>query len=261
MSEPAIHDLLERLASGQADGAWTEFLHQFSPLIMQVVRRYETDQERASDCYLYACGALSDDAFQRLRRFQPDGSARFATWLSAVVSNLCIDWTRKQRGRPRLSLAIAGLPELEQLVYRHMFVRGLSRDECLNALQTRFPELTGQRLSEINSRLFALLTPQQRWQLSTRRAATHPLRYNVPTDDDEPAVDVEDPGPTPDEIAGSDQARASLRAALARLPPQLRYQHDLTLSEVARLMRLGNPVGAHRQIQAALKALTKLMNT
>jgi len=52
-----------------------------------------------------------------------------------------------------------------------------------------------------------------------------------------------------------------LRQALARLTPhqrlliKLRYQQDLSLKEVARLTRLGDPFRARRHIQAALDQL------
>ena len=57
----------------------------------------------------------------------------------AVTANLCIDWRRKRRGRFRPIRAVAQLPELEQLVYRYMYVRGMRRAECLRALEARFP--------------------------------------------------------------------------------------------------------------------------
>ena len=50
-------------------------------------------------------------------------------------------------------------------------------------------------------------------------------------------------------------------AALAKLPPRprlllrLRYQQELTLEEVARLVGLPDPYRTHREIQAAVEAL------
>ena len=52
---------------------------------------------------------------------------------------------------------------------------------------------------------------------------------------------------------------------MARLEPrqrlllQLRYQQDLTLTEVAQLIGLSDPFKAKRQIDAALAALTLAM--
>ena len=268
MIDEPIGGLLTRLSAERADSAWAEFLERFSPLIMHVVRRYETDPGRATDCFIHVCGELSNNAFRRLLRFRPDGTARFQTWLSAVVSNLCVDWRRQQHGRYRPIQSVAQLPELDQLVYRYIYVRGMPREECLHALRARFPDLTEQRLSEINGRLFALLTPRQRWQLSTRAAEPLPLDDPpFPDKDMAAAFQLEEQGPGPDELAQTDQERSMLETAMARLLPQqrlllrLRYQQDLTLEEIARLTGLPDPFRANRQIQAALEALAEIVKS
>jgi RNA polymerase sigma factor (sigma-70 family) len=183
----------------------------------------------------------------------------------AVVANLCVDWQRKQRGRFRPVRAVARLPELDQLVYRYIYVRGMARLDCLRALQASYPDLTEQQLSVVNARLFALLTPQQRWQLGTRMAATGPQGEGWMLALEEGAFEIEEPGPGPDEIAQIDQDRARLQSAMAQLPSQqrlllrLRFEQNLTLAEVARLTRLSDPFRAKRQIQTALAALADLM--
>ena len=266
MSQGSIEDLLARLSTGRIDSAWREFLERYSSVIMHVVRRYESDHGQVTDCYLHACSELSNDGFRRLLRYRPGGAAKFQTWLSAVVANLCVDWGRKQRGRFRPVKAIASLPDLEQLVYRHIYVRGLSREECLHSLQARYPALTGPQLADINSRIFSLLTPQQRWQLSVRSADMMSLDQSSPSEPDEIPWQAEDPGPGPDQLSEAEQQLRLLESTMAKLPPRqrlilrLRYQQNLTLEEVARLMRLPDPFRANRQIQAALTALAELMD-
>jgi RNA polymerase sigma factor (sigma-70 family) len=265
MTEDSIQDLLERLSAGQVDAAWREFLERYSPLMLHLARQYESDRERAMDCFVYVSGALSDDGFRRLLKYRPDGPAKFPTWLSAVVANLCIDWRRQQRGRFRPAQAITGLPALDQLVYRYMYVRGMTRDDTLRALQARFPEVAIQQVSEISARIFSSLTSRQRWQLSVRMAGPVSLSEPAFSDPDEPACQPEEPGPGPDLLAQSDQDRRRLDAALSRLPPQqslllrLRFQQDLTLAEVARLTGLPDLNRTYRQVQAAIDALTELM--
>jgi RNA polymerase sigma factor (sigma-70 family) len=264
MGDGSVRDLLERLDSDGAGAAWTEFLRQYSAVIMQMVRRFESDHGRTTDCFLYVCEQLSNDGFRRLRRFRADGPARFRTWLSAVVANLCVDWRRAQSGRFRPVRAIADLPKLDQLVYRCIYVRGMPRDECLYTLQTQFPDLTDRQLSEINARLFALLGYRQRWQLSVRRTDPLPIE-DASADQGETAFQPVEPGPGPEDLSAHEQQRERLAAALARLSPQqrlllrLRYEQGLTLEEVARLTRIPDPFRAHRQIQAALKSLGDLM--
>lgn len=264
-SEGPIGDLLEQLASARAGIAWTEFLREFSPLIMRVSQQFAGDAERAGECFLYACEQLSDNGFRRLLSYRRDGPARFQTWLTSVVANLCIDWQRRQRGRYRPLIAIAALPEFDQFIYRFIYVRGMTRDQCLRALEDRFPGITAEKIGEANARLFSLLAPRQRWLLSARVRGSISLDEAMSPDSDQPALQPEDPGPGPDALAQVDQEQSMLEAAMARLAPQqrlllrLRYQQDLTLEEVARLVGLPDPYRANREIQAALAALARLV--
>ncbi len=267
MSEDTVSELLAQLSSGRVDAAWSEFLARFSSSIMRVVRCHEDDHERATECFIHVCAALSDDGFRRLRSFRPDGPARFQTWLQAVVSNLCVDWSRKQRGRSRPPSHVARLSELEQRVHRCIYVRGMSRAQCLQELQPRFPELTERQVAEINGRLFAMLTPQQRWRLSVRVPASIPNLRGADPDDDESAWQLVEPGPGPHELVADHEEQRSVREALAKLPAdqrlllRLRYEQDLTLAEVARLTRQPDPFSANRRIHAALDALAGLLPT
>lgn len=266
MSDETVTELLERLSSGSAGDAWSEFLARYSPLIIHVIRRHDTDHDRATECFRYVCGALGDDGFHRLLSFRADGPARFKTWLMAVVSNLCVDWRRKQSGRIRPARSVMHLPDLDQQVYHCIYVQRMSRAQCLQELMPRFSELTDAKVSEINARLFALLTPQQRWQLSARTSARRPVVRGVTPEGDDPAWQVAEPGPGPEDLIEESQERRQLEDALARLPARqrlllrLRYEQDLTLSEVARLTKQPDPFRANREIQAALKALAELMS-
>ncbi|MCJ7452095.1 MAG: sigma-70 family RNA polymerase sigma factor [Steroidobacteraceae bacterium] len=265
MSDDTVTHLIEQLSSVRVDAAWGKFLARYSPLIMHVIRRHDADDDRASECFIHVCGALSDDGFRRLRSFRPDGPARFKTWLVAVVSNLCVDWRRKEQGRVRPLRCVSRLPELDQQIYRCIYLRGMSRVQCVEALAPQFPDLTEATVSEINARLFALLTPQQRWQLSVRRPALKPVVPGTGPEDDDPAWQIATPGPGPDDLAAELQEQWQLQDALARLPAEqrlllrLRYEQNLTLAEVARLTGQSDPFRANRQIQTALDSLADLM--
>jgi DNA-directed RNA polymerase specialized sigma24 family protein len=74
------------------------------------------------------------------------------TWLSAVISNLCVDWRRKQQGRIRPVRSVWHLPDLDQQVYHCIYEKRMSRAQCLQALQPRFPELTDAMVSKVNAR-------------------------------------------------------------------------------------------------------------
>jgi len=265
MSDETVTDLLERLFSGRVDSAWSEFLARYSPLILHVIRRHEADHDRAAECFIHVCGALSDAGFRRLRSYRPDGPARFSTWLMAVVANLCVDRRRKEQGRVRPFLSISRLPELDQQVFRSVYIRGMSRLQCLEMLAPRFPGLTAARIGEINARLFKLLTPQQRWQLGTRDALLNPAVLGAASEDGDLSTQVATPGPGPDEAAAESQEVERLQQAMSRLPAEqrlllrLRYEQGLTLAEVARLTGQPDPFRTNRRIQSALDALAALM--
>lgn len=266
MGDDTITELIERLSSSAAGPAWTEFLDRYSSLIRHVVRRHQDDYEQVTECFDYVCGALSDDRFHRLRSFRPDGPARFSTWLTAVVSNLCLDWRRAQRGRDRPFRAVSRLPPLDQEVYHHVFVRGMSRAECLESLAPQFPGLTREAVAQISARLFSLLTPHQRWQLGARARPANRSIAGVAPQDDDPVSQPASPEPGPDELVGEMQERQQVQEALRMLPPdqrlllRLRYEQGLTLAEVARLTRQPDPFRANRKIQAALDALAELVD-
>ena len=266
MSDEGVKELLERLSPGRVDSAWSEFLARYSPLILHVIRRHDAGDGPATECFNHVCAALSDNGFRRLRSFRPDGPACFKTWLMAVVSNLCVDWHRQQQGRIRPTPCVLHLPELDQQVYQCIYVRRMSRAQCLQELMPRFPELTDATVSEINARLFALLTPQQRWRLSVRTRALQHANRRSSTEADDLTERVMEPGPGPDDLTAELQEQRQLRDALARLPAEqrlllrLRYEQSLTLAEVARLTNQPDPFRANRQIQSALKALAERMS-
>lgn len=266
MADETVTELLEQLSAAGVDAAWTEFLARYASLIKRVICRHELDDERAVECYDYVCGALSDDGFRRLLSFREEGPARFRTWLLAVVSNLAVDWRRKNRGRARPPQCVVRLPDLDRQVYHYIYERRVSRARCLEILEPRFPGLTPVAVSEINARLFTLLTPQQRWHLSAKPQACQALTCNaVPDDDDDPTLQVAADEPGPEALVAETQDRRRLQQALARLPAdqrlllRLRYEQGLTLAEVARLTGQRDPFRANRRILAAIEALAGAM--
>ena len=257
MTVTRIEGILRCLTSEKADSGWLEFLVCYSAMLRNVVRQYESDEGRVQDCFEFVCAKLSDNEFRRLIAFKPDGPAKFRTWLTAVAANLCIDWRRSVYGRFYAPNGIHDLPPLDQFVFDCFYRQGITRQECLHVLKTRFPKITNRQLGEANARIHAALTSRQRWQLGARKKET------VSIDDPRVRVAAEDKGP--EVLAQSEQDRQRLQNAMARLEPQqqlllqLRFQQDLTLEEVARLTGLGDPFRARRKIDAALATLGKAM--
>lgn len=251
-------ELLARLRSGDRGKAWQQFLNVYSPVIMHIAGQYEHHRDRLNECYLYICEKLSENGFRRLLSFQPEGSASFRSWLSVVIANLCIDWRRQCRGRARPFKSIARLSTFDQMVFKFSFQQDMSLQACLASMQADFPDLNELRLASAVSRLHQTLTPRQHWFLSSWQAKA------VSLDQAEAGgsyLQPVEPGPGPEQAAAQSQARDRLYQALAQLSPRqrllikLRYQQELSLKEVARLTRLGDPFRARRHIQAALDVL------
>jgi len=247
-------ELLARLCTRGASGAWTEFLEEYSPLLLQVVKRFERDPDRVADCFLFVCERLSRRAYRRLRRYRPDGPARFKTWLRAVTFNLCLDWHRREFGRQRPFRAITHLGALEQEVFRCFYLRGLGREATLHALRPRFPTLTYEEVLGCEGTLRHVLSARQLWLLEVRQPKHLSLEGPSDASDGPGPVEIADPGPGPDGILGLNEQRATLSAALSKLPEadrllvRMRYQEGLTLAEIGRVTGLGGPQKVDRRL-------------
>jgi len=262
MHNMADDNLLEQLGTANAGAAWTVFLRRYTPLILGVARQYQCDQQSLNDCYLFVCEKLIDDDFRRLRAWRHE-DVRFASWLRAVVANLCVDWLRSVQGRRRPFRSMTDLTGPERLVYTHRFTFGASLRECHEAVAINYPELTELDVAAIIRRINRLLTPQQHWTLA------HQRRMAASLDDAEifrEAEQTRDVHATPEEFAASEQQQERLRQALRQLTTQqqlllkLRYQEGLSLKEVARLAGQENLQRARYQIQLALERLQALLS-
>jgi len=96
-----LPDCVRRLGGADHDAAWTDFLTEFGPLLLQVAREVERDRDAAGEAFLFACERLAERQCARVRRFDPRGPASFETWLKAVTYNLVIDARRRRQGRFR----------------------------------------------------------------------------------------------------------------------------------------------------------------
>lgn len=265
-NESSVKDLLLLLKSTGAERAWMRFLDSYAPTIMMVAGRYAADPDRADDCFQYVCEKLCENDFHRLSQFNPDRSAKFRTWLIAIVNNLCVDWHRTHYGRQRPPAAIKKLSEMEQLVYRYKFEQNLDLDTCLRLLPVSHPRLGRQQLSDSVARIHALLTPRQRWSLAFQRGRNRPGDESTDRDGHQ-LNEIVEPGPGPDELAQQEQERGALLHAMSRLTPQqrlllrLHYQQNMALKDVARIAGLGDLHQARRRIQAALAELKRLLSS
>jgi RNA polymerase sigma factor (sigma-70 family) len=258
-----IDAILEQLTSREPQQAWRDFLENYSSVILQVIRLFESDADHVADCFLFVCEQLSRNQCGRLRKFRPGGPATFATWLRAVVRHSCVDWHRQQFGRERVFQSIAQLSALDQGVFRLVFERGMPLDQAFSTLGTQFPALTERRLSESVARVRECLTPRQMWLLSARNTRLEAFETAAGQDSDTTLDRFPDPAPNPEALAESAQRRAALVSALARLSKperlliRLRFEEELTLDQIARLTGLRDPQAVDRRIRQILDGMRK----
>jgi len=266
MPDKPLDQLLEMLSSRDPEEAWRLFVAEYGPAILQVVRHLEQDADQVPDCFQFVCAGLSAKSFRRLRKFQPGGPAVFSTWLRAVVRNLCLDWRRKQVGRHRLFKSISQLSGFDQEVFRHLYEQRLSVEEAFQSLRAAFPGVTHARVTESQMRIDRELTPNQR-RLLDERAYRQVGQSAVGFEDTSPiGPDVSDPSPNPEAQVLLEERATALRHALAHLPEReqllirLRFEQELTLEQVGKLLDLGNAQRVERQIKAVLARLREVMN-
>jgi RNA polymerase sigma factor (sigma-70 family) len=257
--------LLEQLRTREPQAAWSQFLESYSALILQVVQLLERDDDQVAECFLYVCQALTRNRFRRLRRFNLRGPASFPTWLRAVVRNLCLDWYRREHGRPRSFQVIVRLSALDRAVFRCTYEQGLSLEQTYHSLRQGFPELVMAQVEESLERIQSSLTRRHHWLLSLRRRAVEPLSGDSPSNGQPSRAEIASPHPGPEALAALHEQQAALSRVLARLPApdrlliRLRFEQELTLEQVARLTGLGSAQKADYRIKGILERLRNEM--
>ena len=268
ISSPDVASILERLRSADAQAGWQEFLLQYSSVLFQTVRTFTDDEDEASDCFVHICEQLVRSGFRRLLQFKTGGAASFKTWLRVVARNLCCDWHRTKHGRLRPFKSVQNFSLLELEVYRCRYERRLSREETLQQLRLSWPAVNMEGLTDIEGRIENSLNPRQHWLLSGWKQRESGVSISESEEEtwDEVASAI-DKGPNPERIAVDQQQRARLHKSVELLPPierlivHLRFQEELSLSEIAGLTGLGDAQRVHRQIAAILQKLRVAMET
>ena len=261
MSDTLSSQILVQLASPDPQDAWEEFLREYSNQIFHVIRRYETNADRSADCFQFVCERLIEGNFRRLRKFNPDGPAKFSTWLRAVVRNLCLDWHRKQFGRRRLFRSVERLSAFDREVFRIVYQQRIGAEQSLALLKPDFPQVTSEQIAESSERIENHLSERQHWLLGLWAGTTELQSTDDPQTEIRVTPNLIDPNPDPEkQVIAADQ-RDKLRRELEALEPRerllvrLRFEQELSLEQCAKLQGLGNAQRADRQIKEILGKL------
>jgi RNA polymerase sigma factor (sigma-70 family) len=236
----------EELRGGHADAAWDSFIARYRRLIFSAIRHHVTDPDDVMDVFARVCEALRADELARLRRYPHDGrpTARFSTWLVAVVRNQTIDWLRHRDGRRGQHLP-DGLSHVQQRIYQHVFLDGASHRDCFHLLTSAdgIPLSTHEFASELAA-TYRLASPA----LPAPRPGAAPLSLD--------AIEL------PAEPAAFDgHGSHHLDLALAALPPadrlavRLFVVDELPAADVARIVGWPSAKTVYNRVGRALKAV------
>lgn len=81
--------------------AWSQFLTEYSDVLLYVARRMGGGHDAVMDRYAWMLDGLRRDDFRRLRGYDGKGPGPFTTWLIVVAHRLCLDHHRARYGRPQ----------------------------------------------------------------------------------------------------------------------------------------------------------------
>jgi len=267
MDEVRRSQLFELLEQKQTEQAWPLFLQLYSNRVLQIVWRFAKDEDDRSDCFLFVCEQLSRKNCRRLRKFNPVGPAMFTTWLHAVVFNLCRDWRRTKFPRYRTFRSVSGLPEFEQEIFHYHFERGMNLQETLEGLRYSYPHITRAQVADAAAKLQNRITPRQRRLLLARRPKLESLSTGPESGPAMRDLPADDRASEPEVAADRQQLDIALNNALRTLDPadllmlRLRFQRDLSLTQIATLTGITNAQAVDRQIRKIVEALRQIMTS
>ncbi|HEX2721887.1 MAG TPA: sigma-70 family RNA polymerase sigma factor [Gemmatimonadaceae bacterium] len=245
-------DWTDELRNGSPGRAWDDFIKRYRALVFATIQHYARDYDDVMDVFARVCEALRADDMRRVRSYldQPEHTARFTTWLVAVVRNITIDWFRSRDGRRRLSTIADDMPTLRKQIFNAVFIQRRSHVEAYELISALSPKPLAFRefLAELRE---------------TYRAASAGRRGTI-------LRDLAPPDLAPDELDSADPAESDERTrrveeALRTLPPQdraaveLYVLEDLSAAEIARVLGLRNAKAAYNRIYRALDVLRRHM--
>jgi RNA polymerase sigma factor (sigma-70 family) len=236
------------LAAGNADAAWDRFLEAYRSLILATIRHTITDSDAVMDVFAHVCGQLAANELERLRAYErrSQHTAKFSSWLVVVVRHVCIDWLRRQHGRPRARVP-DGLSDLGGSLFQLIFVEHHSHYEAYERIRaTSVPDLSFSGFLKELRQVYLVAGSRRSGAARSARGARAAMM---------------DESPSAERRLESEEANAALQAALRRLAPeqrlavQLYVLDDVPAAEVARLLGWPNAKAVYNGVYRALAVL------
>lgn len=263
---PSDSELLVLFQTNPAK-AWRLFIDRYADSMFSLIRSLGFDYDQAMDRFTFVCEKLCEKDFRRMKAIKYAGSHGDLTpWVRQVVKRLCINWAWSQDGRKRLLKPIANLGPFEQRVFELYFWQGLTPSRIDERLrQEHFSDLETTSVFDALEQILSQISEKKLWRLVSNLARSRGSISLEEADEESGIVpDVAADGPDPEtELIQREQDQILQRAlqhlsAQAVLMLQFRYEHALSLSEIAEMMRLDESI-VRRTLDDCLKTLRKII--
>jgi RNA polymerase sigma factor (sigma-70 family) len=236
-----------KLVAGDTDGAWDLFIHQYRRLILAAIRRTLRSDEDVEEVFAEVCADLCADGLARLRSHSDSVTARYSTWLVAVVHHRTIDWIRRRDGRTRVSPP-ASLNCLQTEIFKALVLERRSHAEAYEVVQQR-------------SKITLSFRDFMNEVAATYREMQHAPGRGIGTFFPGPPPEITPEAPDPHATLLLSENSERLRAALAKLPSdeslavQLFVIEELPAAAVAKIVGWPNPKAVYNRVSRAMAKL------
>ncbi|GAB6067131.1 hypothetical protein JCM13664_04490 [Methylothermus subterraneus] len=230
-------------------------------------RRFPNDFNTAHLALDYVLENLQEQGWQRVRAWT--GQGKLTTFLAVLTTRLMTDYVRKVYGHQRPPKWLSEKPDpIWREAYRVLILERLDRQEAVELLKTRYPEIGTATLYQIAAEVIARSPVRHRYQDYQEvgiEEIAEPGSFEL-----SPEAELE---PRPRElgevlagyIRGETAAPAEVHALLEKLAPhlhlsdedrlllRLRYLEGLPLEQVVKLLHL--PGDPYKRLNKLLKSL------
>ena len=249
--------------------AWLNFIGIYDELIRQVIHRLVNDYDERMELYTYTLEQLKCNDYQKLTRyFDKARIFNFESWIVVIVRNCCMDWFRINNGRTRLLKSIKELSPLDQLIFKYLFQEGYSYLLVAELLNNRHEQSISveelcNRIEKINN----VLQQKTRWKLANEWREILP-KFSLESFEEGDLKNLKrdlsvekDPNPEDQLLQNSSfekfQTILDKLSAEQKLIIHLHFYKNLTLQEIARILKMKNLWQVHRKLHKALKVVQK----
>jgi RNA polymerase primary sigma factor len=229
-----LSERVARLLSENPERGWRAFEHFFKRDLLRIIARYfPAAGDDDDDIYHDVVSALIENGYRRILAY--DGQGSFGGFVLRIVNNLCVDRLRKDVPRRRLPAAIQRLPAAEQEVFRQLYWENCPEHQLSAVLRVRKIELGAEAITVAVAAVRAAL-PRN---FSAGDEESRPRLVALPGTTTERGGEGElaDERPTPEDAVMAredeetlEQAAGALRAAIGRLPQEIRLYLQYVMS-------------------------------